>query len=143
MCNFAAKKKVSMVFLLQHIKKYPLSVCCIALIWILSLVPFFPETPLDDVDFIDKWVHTLMYGGTFTILWIEYFRQHQNPDYEKLFFWAWLAPVAMSGIIELIQEYLTTTRSGELLDFAANTMGVTIAAVIGLVILLIKKQRDS
>ena len=121
-----------MVFLLQYTKKYPFSVCCIALIWVLSLVPFFPETPLDNVEFIDKWVHTVMYGGTFTVLWIEYNHNHHTPDYEKLFFWAWLAPVAMSGAIELIQEHLTTNRSGEWLDFAANSIGVTLAAVIGL-----------
>ena len=27
---------------------------CIAMIWILSLIPFFPETPLDNVEFIDS-----------------------------------------------------------------------------------------
>ncbi len=124
-----------MVFLLHLIRKYPFSIGCIALIWILSLVPFFPETPLDDVEFIDKWVHIVMYGGTFTVLWIEYIRQHQKADYEKLFFWAWLAPVAMGGLIELLQRYATTTRSGEWLDFAANTTGVTLATVIGLLIL--------
>ena len=135
MCNFAAKLKDNMSFLSQIIRKYPFSIGCIALIWILSFVPFFPETPLDDVEFIDKWVHTLMYGGTFTVLWIEYTLKHRKPDYEKLFFWAWMTPVAMSGLIEVLQEYCTTTRSGEWLDFAANATGVTLAAVIGLLIL--------
>lgn len=124
-----------MVFPLYYIRKYPFSIGCIALIWILSFVPFFPETPLDNVEFIDKWVHSLMYGGTFSVLWIEYACQHKIPDWEKLFFWAWLAPIAMSGIIELLQEYCTDTRSGEWFDFAANATGVTIAAVIGLLIL--------
>ena len=92
-----------MHFLFHLLKKYPFSTFCIALIWILSFVPFFPETPLD--------------------------------DYEKLFFWAWLMPVAMSGIIELLQEYCTGgTRSGEWLDLAANSTGITLAAVIGLLI---------
>ena len=49
---------------LQVVRKYPLSLACILLIWILSLTPFFPETPLDNVDFIDKWTHLVMYGGT-------------------------------------------------------------------------------
>ena len=113
-----------MHFLFHLLKKYPFSTFCIALIWILSFVPFFPETPLDNVEFIDKWIHVIMYGGTFTILWIEY-----------IFFWAWLMPVAMSGIIELLQEYCTGgTRSGEWLDLAANSTGITLAAVIGLLI---------
>ena len=125
-----------MKFLLHFVRKYPFSVCLIALIWALSLMPYFPETPLDNVVLIDKWVHILMYGLTFTVLWIEYTLKHNSPDYEKLFFWAWLAPVIMSGIIELLQEYCTFgCRSGEWLDLAANTIGITVAAVIGLVIL--------
>jgi len=46
---------------------------------------------------------------------------------------AWLAPIAMSGCLELVQEYLTTNRAGEWLDLAANATGCTIGAVIGLV----------
>ena len=108
---------------------------CIAMIWILSLIPFFPETPLDNVEFIDKWVHILMYGCSFIVVWIEYTRKHKQADYEKLFFWAWLAPILMSGAIELIQEYCTGGgRSGDWLDLAANASGVTLATVVGLII---------
>ena len=130
-----------MRFISQIVKKYPFSVVCIAMIWVLSLVPFFPETPLNGVKFIDKWVHILMYGGAFTVLWIEYIWQHRTADYEKLFFWAWLMPVAMGGFLELLQEYCTAGhRNGDWLDFAANTTGVTVAGVIGLAIWLIKKR---
>ena len=58
----------------SYLKRYPLSAVCIILIWILSLVPFFPETPLDDVAFIDKWTHFVMYGGTCVVIWWEYLR---------------------------------------------------------------------
>ena len=121
-------------------RKYPLSAVCIALIWILSLTPFFPETPLDDVEFIDKWVHILMYGGTCTVIWLEYLFKHMSYDYEKLFFWAWLAPILMSGLLELLQEYCTFGhRSGDWLDLAANSTGVTIAAFLGIVAILLIK----
>ena len=131
-----------MSFLFHLVKRYPFSDVFILAIWILSLVPFFPETPLDNVRFIDTWVHFVMYGGTFTILWIEYTVKHNKPDYEKLFFWAWLMPIIMSGIIELLQEYCTGGhRSGDWLDFAANATGVTIAALIGLLILRLSPKR--
>ena len=124
-----------MDFVLHFIKKYPFSMVCILMIWVLSLVPFFPETPLDNVRFIDKWVHIVMYGGTFTIVWIEYARQHKAPDHEKLFFWAWITPIIMSGVIELLQEYCTGGhRSGDWLDLAANATGVTLAAVLGILL---------
>ena len=130
-----------MTFFLQFIKKYPFSVVCIVLIWILSLTPFFPETPFDNIKLIDKWVHFIMYGGTCSVIWIEYMHNHQRYDYEKLFFWAWLAPVIMSGLLELMQEYCTATREGSWLDLAANTIGATLGAIVGLLILRFYPRR--
>ena len=125
-----------------NVKNYPFSLICIALIWILSLTPFFPETPFDDVKLIDKWAHLVMYGGTFTVLWIEYIRHHREPDYRKLLIWALIAPIVMSGIIELLQEYCTKTRQGEWTDLLANSIGVVLAAVIGLILLRLHARRN-
>ena len=117
------------------VKKYPLSICCIALIWILSLTPIFPETPFDDVAFIDKWTHLVMYGGTCSVIWIEYLRSHTRLDSKKLFLYAFLAPILMSGLLELLQEYCTAGhRNGDWFDFAANSLGVTLGAVFGLLL---------
>ena len=117
----------------HFVKNYPLSVLCIVLIWILSLTPIFPETPLDSVPFADKWTHFVMYGGTCSVIWWEYLHSHQQNDYERLFFYAFLCPVLMSGLLELLQEYYTAGhRNGDWLDFAANSIGVTMGAVIGL-----------
>ena len=121
-------------------KKYPFSCVLIAAIWYLSLLFEAPETPLNNVLLIDKWVHIVMYGGTFTVLWIEYIRQHQKPDYWKLLFWAFIAPIVMSGIIELLQEYCTEKRSGDWLDLLANAIGVALAVVIGLVLLRLRAK---
>lgn len=123
-------------------KKYPFSCVLIAAIWYLSLLFKAPETPLDNMLLIDKWVHIVMYGGTFTVLWIEYIRQHQQPDYPKLLIWAFIAPIVMSGIIELLQEYCTETRNGDWLDLLANAIGVTLAAVIGLVLLRLRAKHN-
>ena len=124
--------------ILQTVRRYPLSILCIILIWILSFVPFFPETPFDEVMFIDKWTHLVMYGGTCSMIWIEYLLRHTILNKKKLFCWAWLAPIVMSGIIELLQEYATTTRSGEWFDFAANSTGVTLAALLGMLLAYFK-----
>ena len=142
MCNFAAEI-VRMMNLIRHfVKNYPYSCVCIALIWILSLTPIFPETPFDNVRFIDKWVHILMYGGTFTVVWLEYYFKHKKYDWEKLFWWGWLTPILMSGLLELLQEYCTGgRRNGDLLDLAANATGVTVAALIGLCLLLLFPRR--
>lgn len=128
----------------HFVKRYPLSILCIVLIWVLSLMPFFPETPFDQVEFIDKWTHLVMYGGTCSVIWWEYLRKHQILDGEKIFFYAWLCPVLMSGLLELLQEYCTFGhRNGDWLDFAANTIGVTLGALIGVLMyqLWFKRKR--
>lgn len=130
--------------IVHFVSRYPLSILCVVLIWILSLMPFFPETPFDQVEFIDKWTHLVMYGGTCSVIWWEYLRNHQILDGEKLFFYAWLCPALMSGLLELLQEYCTFGhRNGDWLDFAANTIGVTLGALIGLLMyqLWFKRKR--
>ena len=116
----------------QFVRKYPFSILCVILVWVLSLTPFFPETPFDEVDAIDKWTHLVMYGGTCIVIWAEYLHHHTILDYEKLFFYAWLSPVVMGGILEVLQEYCTSTRNGDWLDFAANSLGVTLGAFVGI-----------
>jgi VanZ family protein len=79
-----------------------------------------------------------MYGGTCSVIWYEYVHKHTALDKWKVFLFAWLAPIVMSGIIELMQEHCTTTRSGEWLDFLANSTGVTLAVPVGLLLFYIK-----
>ena len=51
----------------------------------------------------------------------------------RLFLFAFLAPIAMGGLVELAQAYCTGgRRSGEWLDFLANSLGVCLGELIGL-----------
>jgi len=127
----------------QFIKKYPFSLVCFVIIWVLSLTPIFPETPFDDVQFADKWTHLVMYGGTCGVLWIEYLRSHAIYNKVKMFLWAWLAPIVMSGVLELLQEYCTGgRRNGDWFDLLANATGVTLAALFGIVLTIVwRKQK--
>lgn len=115
---------------MNYLKKYPLTCICILAIWYLC---FFtpPKTELENVPFIDKWVHIAMYGGTCSIIWLEYWRKHTIANMRKLLLLAVVGPIAMSGIIELLQAYCTTNRSGDWLDLLANSIGVVLAALLG------------
>ena len=124
----------------HYVKKYPFNVCCLVLIWGLSLFPIAEVEPLEGVPFVDKWTHVVMYGGTCCVIWTEYVRSHLSLDGEKLLFYAWLLPILMSGVLELLQEYATTYRSGEWLDMAANSTGVTLAVAYGLVFHALRRK---
>ena len=122
----------------QFVRKYPFSTLCLALIGVLSFTPFFPETPLDNVKFIDKWTHLVMYGGTCSIIWWEHLRlckkETRRPNLRALFWFALMGMIILGGLVELGQAYCTTTRSGEWLDFYADSVGVLLGNAFGLLL---------
>lgn len=121
-------------------RSYPLSLLCFFAILYLSFFTPPEIEPLEDVPNIDKLVHTLMYGAFCFLIWSEKlitwerstpFRQRladsrtRQIDWRKAFVQVGIFPWAMSGIIEILQEYCTDhRRSGSWWDFAANTLGV-------------------
>jgi VanZ family protein len=122
-----------MHFFIRFVRKYPFSLLCVLLIWALSLTPFFPETPFDNVQFIDKWTHLVMYGGTCSVIWMEYLRSHHRIEWCKVILLALVGMILLGGLMELLQAYCTTTRSGEWLDFWADTVGVLLGNGVGLI----------
>jgi VanZ family protein len=72
-----------------------------------------------------------MYGGLELVIWFEYLRSHSQINVKKIILLAIIAPIVLGGLIELAQMYLTTNRSGEWADFAADSIGVLLGAVAG------------
>ena len=126
--------------IIDFARRYPLSVALIVAIWVLCLIPTFPETPLDNFSLIDKWTHLVMYGTLVAVIWWEYLWQHRTKSLgslnaKRLFLWAFLAPVAMGGLVELAQAYCTAgRRSGDWFDFLANSVGVVFGTLIGILL---------
>lgn len=120
----------------NYLKKYPFTLILIVAIWYLSLFTP-PDTRLDNVRFIDKWVHILMYGTLSVVLWVEVLRQKNVVFSRYEYFGIFFFPIIMGGLVELVQAYCTTNRTGDWLDFLANTVG----AVIGTLIVLLWKKR--
>ena len=118
--------------MIRYIRNYPLSLVVVAIVVYLS---FFrpPKTDLDEIRYIDKVVHVCMYFGVSGVLWAEFWRTHRRQAAPLWHAWvgACLLPIAFSGAIELMQAYLTVHRSGDWLDFAANTVGVILASLVG------------
>lgn len=114
------------------ILRYPLSIAIILLVTFLS---FFkpPSTDLNNVPGIDKLVHTGMYFVMASMLWWEFYKGQKKTQAPIWHAWvgAFLCPLIYGGLVELLQEFFTQHRGGEWLDFAANSAGVVIAAVIG------------
>ena len=127
-------------------RRYPLTSVLVAVIWVICLVPIPEDVPLGDVPMMDKWTHFVMYGTLCTVMWWEYLRRHEKTNAGRLVLLAFLAPIVMSGLIELAQAYCTGgNRSGDWLDFAANTIGVVLGNVIGILLAAFRarERRDT
>jgi VanZ family protein len=117
--------------MLQYIKKYPASLFIILVVIYLS---FFkpPKTELSKIENLDKVVHFCMYFGMSGMLWLEFLRAHRRERLPLMHAWigATLCPILFSGCVELLQEYCTTYRGGDWMDFLANSLGAICATAI-------------
>ena len=131
------KKNSIFASIAQIVKRFPLTLCCIVLIWLLCFCTP-PSTGLDQVIGIDKLAHIVMYLGTCGIFWAEFLRSkffsreiRTKKFYRKIAFFSFLAFTSMSAIIELLQEFATTHRGGEWMDLISNALGAALASIFG------------
>ena len=126
--------------LLLYLRRYPFTLLLAVCIVLLSLLPIPDVRLAQQVPLADKWTHMVMYGVLTLAIWFDYRRAHRQYDIWRLVTFAFLAPIAMGGILELMQAYLTTCRSGEWLDFVANTIGVCLGSIMGILIMRVSRK---
>lgn len=104
-------------------KFYPtfLLIGCITL---LSVANFSSLEIKPTVPNMDKLVHGVMYFGLSLVL-LEDLISPEKPRrrYPRYMLIAFLIAVSIGGLMELIQNYLVSSRSGDWYDMLANTIG--------------------
>ena len=116
-----------------YLRRYPVSLLLAVTIVLLSVLPLSDMKIGVQVPLADKWTHMVMYAGTCGVIAIEYWRQHEVINKKRWILLGWLAPVLMSGLIEWLQANCTGgRRSGEWMDFLANTTGATLILCVGI-----------
>lgn len=126
------------------IRLYPLTCLCVLGIWVLCLIPI-PETPLSNVKLIDKWTHFVFYGGLCAVMWAEYGHRHASVNWKSVLLWIVVMPIIMGGLVEIVQATCTGgNRSGDVMDWAADSVGVLIGQLIGIPLArcLSRRNRD-
>lgn len=109
-------------------RHYPLTILWFIFVFTVCLMPV-PETPLNHVVNIDKFVHLGLWFVASLIIWWEYFRAPERWQPRQPLWLTLVLPASCSGLIELLQAYATTCRSGDWLDFLFNAAGVILAAL--------------
>lgn len=129
--------KVKMQNVLKFIGDYPLSLLLTVIIWVLCFINV-PETPLENITLMDKWTHIAMYLVLGVVIFWESNRKRkramppvQEMKKAKVVLWTFVLPALMGGLIEILQANCTGgRRSGDWLDFAADSIGAALALAI-------------
>lgn len=112
------------------------------LITLLSLFSFSGDgLPYIKIPYLDKLVHFTFYF-TATILGFVCLKQYVKPSnlVKKTVWSVALFSIFFGTIIEVLQSTITTTRSGEILDFMANSIGAICGALVVIFVFLKKMQ---
>ena len=130
--------------MIDFLKKYWLSTFVILVIFILCLIDTepFPAPPV--VDF-DKLVHVLMFLGLSGVIFFDSTGYLRFPISKiRIFSGSFVLPVFLGGLIEILQENFTKTRTGDWLDFLYDVVGAAFGWGIVLLInhWLLKKKKS-
>lgn len=112
------------------------------------MVSFFCLTSSNDIPTVnipnlDKFVHAFFYF-VFTILWFLFFKKQVKKKNQFKFLVVAVCFSLLFGIgIEILQDKLTTTRSGDYFDVLANLIGTIIAFSFVLFAKQIKKNQNT
>lgn len=78
----------------------------------------------------DKLVHAGMFFVLSGVCYYDYYRLFNgNVNRNKWIFWCFFIPVIYGGGIELLQQFVFTSRSAEWGDFIADVIGALVATV--------------
>jgi VanZ family protein len=96
-----------------------------------------PPAPMTN---FDKLVHLIMFLGLSGTVFFDntsYLRKHINS--RRIFLGSFLFPTLLSGAIEIMQEYFTTTRTGDWMDFLFDGIGAFLG--IGICYLINRRSK--
>lgn len=112
--------------LLRH---FPLTLLCVVGTWVLCLIPA-DTIQVRAFSLADKLVHAAFYYCICSAFWLEYARSGYRWSRSTRLLAGLVAPILMSGLIEICQQYLTASRYGDVYDFIANSVGALLSLVL-------------
>jgi len=120
--------------MIRLLKKYGLSLLCLTVIFILCFMKT-SSLPAPPVRNFDKVVHAFMFLGLSGVVFFDNTNYLRSAISNSRIFWGtFLFPTLLGGLIEIMQAYLTTYRTGDWLDFLFDGVGAIIGCGIALLI---------
>lgn len=79
----------------------------------------------------DKVVHFIMYGGLTATFCFDYYRRTTARCKLWLLIVALAGAITVGAVLELLQAHMGIGRSGDYVDFIANSLGAVVGIVVG------------
>ncbi|GHV25259.1 membrane protein [Bacteroidia bacterium] len=113
--------------MIVFLKKYWLSTLLCAVILVLCFADMSQvEADMPMTNF-DKLVHFVMFLAVSGVVFFENTAHLKLKTSERrLFFGSLIFPIVFSGLIEIMQEYLTAYRTGDWMDFLFDSIGAVV-----------------
>lgn len=93
-----------------------------------------PEMP--DIIPWDKLAHFGMFFVLSVVCYYDYFQLNDgNVRKGRWIFWGFVIPVLYGASIELLQKYVFTSRSADIVDFLSDMIGSVVASILSIYIL--------
>lgn len=122
------------------LKKNIFSISVALLILILSLASADQFQKIDHISFqgIDKVVHFAMYFVFMSVILLE----HRNRIINiSGVFYASLIPLFFGAVIEVLQSWITASRSGSIFDLLFNLTGILLSILVFWALIIRKKNK--
>ena len=114
------------------LKKFFPTISIVVIILCLSLMRVSPRSDMPEVPFGDKIVHVVMYMGLMLVFYFDVYRQNlPKSSFRRSLLYGLFAFWVFGGIVELLQMYCTTYRSGDWWDWGADVFGVVLGLWLG------------
>ncbi len=120
------------------LKKFFPTISIVVIILCLSLMRVSPRSDMPEVPFGDKIVHVVMYMGLMLVFYFDVYRQNlPKSSFRRSLLYGLFAFGVFGGIVELLQMYCTTYRSGDWWDWVADVFGVVLGLWLGKYVMLL------
>ena len=107
------------------LKKFFPTISIVVIILCLSLMRVSPRSDMPEVPFGDKIVHIIMYMGLMLVFYFDVYRQNlPKSSFRRSLLYGLFAFGVFGGIVELLQMYCTTFRSGDWWDWVAGSVNM-------------------
>lgn len=114
------------------LKKFFPTIFIVVAILYLSLMRVSPRSDMPAVPFGDKIVHVVMYMGLMLAFYFDVYRQNlPKISFRRSLLYGVFSFGIFGGIVELLQMYCTTYRSGDWWDWVADVFGVILGLWLG------------